>query len=197
MLEEAAQGGIGIRVLYLPDVGEKGRNEGYHRMEELAAEAGTVVRYIGSGDRLKYGKVTLTCLNPEKGWDTDEINAYSTVLHLSYGDFTALFTGDLEGEGERRVEEMVRGADKLQDITLLKAAHHGSRYSTGEDLLRELKPKLALISSGRGNRYGHPHAELTGRLEDAGCRILGTQESGAVTVYVRNGSVWVETFIKK
>ena len=197
MLEEAAQGGIGIRVLYLPDVGEKGRNEEYHRMEELAAEAGTVVRYIGSGDRLKYGKVMLTCLHPEKGWDTDEINAYSTVLHLSYGDFTALFTGDLEGEGERRVEEMVRGADKLQDITLLKAAHHGSRYSTGEDLLRELKPKLALISSGRGNRYGHPHAELTGRLEDAGCRILGTQESGAVTVYVRNGSVWVETFIKK
>lgn len=197
MLEEAARGGIAIRVLYLPDVGEKGRNEGYHRLEELAAEAGTVVRYIGSGDRLQYGKVMLTCLHPEKGWDTDEINAYSTVLHLSYGDFTALFTGDLEGEGEKRVEEMVREAGDLQDITLLKVAHHGSRYSTGEDLLRELKPGIALISSGRGNRYGHPHAELTDRLEDAGCRILGTQESGAVTVYARNGKVWMETFIKK
>lgn len=195
MLEEAAQGGgVAIKVLYLPAVGEKGQNEGYHRLEELAAEAGTVVRYIGSGDRLQYGKVMLTCLHPEKGWNTNEINACSTVLHLSYGDFTALFTGDLEGEGEKRVEEIVRKEEAWQNITLLKAAHHGSRYSTGADFLRELNPKIALISSGRNNRYGHPHAELTDRLEEAGCKILGTQESGAVTVYVRGGRIRLETF---
>ena len=211
MLEEAAQGGgIAIKALYLPDVGEKGRNESYHNLENLAAEAGVAVRYISAGDRLQCGKVILTCLHPEKGWDTDDINAYSTVLHLSYGDFTALFTGDLEGEGERRVGEIVKSVPAssksvsverfddlgLRDIMLLKVAHHGSRYSTDEELLRELNPKLALISSGRNNRYGHPHAELTDRLKEQGCLILGTQESGAVTVYVRGRKVWVETFLE-
>ena len=229
MLEEAVRdGGIAIDVLYLPDIGEKGQNEGYHELQSLAAEAGVQVRYIGYGDRLQYGKVMLTCLHPEKGWDTDEINAYSTVLHLTYGDFTALFTGDLEGAGEKRVEEIIRKVNdvkaqreeagtgvvtgdgsetdqaklcdslydiNLQDITLLKVAHHGSRNSTGEAFLQEINPKIALISSGRNNRYGHPHAELLDRLKEQGCMIYRTQESGAVTVHVRGRRVWMETFV--
>lgn len=220
MLEETAQGGgIAVNALYLPDVGEKGRNEDYHRLEDLAAEAGIAVHYLGRGDCLHCGKVMLTCLHPEKGWDTDDINAYSTVLHLSYGDFTALFTGDLEGEGERRAEEVIKemndsmsrggndpAVDKsmayddpevpdLQDITLLKVAHHGSRNSTGEALLQELNPKIALISAGRNNRYGHPHAELLDRLKRHECLICQTQKSGAVTVHVRGKKVRVESFL--
>ncbi|MDE6994242.1 MAG: ComEC/Rec2 family competence protein [Lachnospiraceae bacterium] len=201
MLEEAVKGGgMTIETLYLPDVGEAGRNEGYRELEHRAAEAGVRVRYIGYGDRLRHGNVMLTCLHPEKGWETEDTNAYSTVLHLSYGNFTALFTGDLEGEGERRVEELVRGGNdqtpgggalrngtaglKLKDITLLKAAHHGSRYSTGESILQELNPRIVLLSSGRNNRYGHPHAELLERLAAQGCIIYQTKESGAVTVKV-------------
>jgi len=110
----------------------------------------------------------LTCLHPQKGWNTGESNAYSTVLHLSYGAFTALFTGDLEGEGERRVEELVRDNEELQGVTLLKVAHHGSGNSTGEGFLQELAPEIALISSGRDNRYGHPHEELLERLRAQG-----------------------------
>lgn len=199
MLEETAdKGGITVRALYLPDVGEAGRNEGYRELESLAAEAGVPVRYIGYGDRLRYGKVMLTCLHPERGWNTEDINAYSTVLHLSYGDFTALFTGDLEGAGEKRVTQIIRaaGSPDLQDITLLKVAHHGSKNSTKEALLGGLNPKLALISAGRNNRYGHPHAELLDRLREHGCIIYRTQESGAVTVHVRGNKVRVETFLK-
>ncbi len=199
MLEEIAdKGGIAIRALYLPDVGEAGRNEEYRELEGLAAEAGVPVRYIGYGDRLRYGKVMLTCLHPEKGWNTEDINAYSTVMHLSYGGFTALFTGDLEGAGEKRVTEIIKEAGNmdLQDITLLKVAHHGSRNSTKEALLGELNPKLALISAGRNNRYGHPHEELLDRLWEHGCIIYRTQESGAVTVHVWGNKVRVETFLK-
>ena len=106
MLEEAAQGGgIAIKALYLPDVGEKGRNESYHNLENLAAEAGVAVRYISAGDRLQCGKVILTCLHPEKGWDTDDINAYSTVLHLSYGGFTALLQEIWKERGRREWEK--------------------------------------------------------------------------------------------
>lgn len=208
-----------IDVLYLPDVGEEGRNEGYHELERLAARAGVPVRYIGSGDRLQCGGVKLTCLHPEKGWDTEDINAYSTVLHLAYGDFTALFTGDLEGAGERRVEEIIKEVNdgktsgekaasgrvlkydfpkdvNLQEITLLKVAHHGSGNSTGETFLRELNPKIAFVSSGRNNRYGHPHEELVNRLKNQGCLIYGTQEKGAVTVYVKGKKVRVQGYIQ-
>lgn len=197
LLEEMCceQSRFTIGALYLPNVGELGRNEGYRELENLAEQAGVTIRYIGYGDRLRCGGVMLTCLHPEKGWNTEDCNAYSTVLHLSYGDFTALFTGDLEGEGERRVEDLVRAAESLQDITLLKVAHHGSRNSTGERILQELDPEIALISAGRDNRYGHPHEALLDRLEAQGCLVYRTQQSGAVTIKVRGGKVTVTGYI--
>ena len=84
----------------------------------------------------------------------------------------------------------------LQKITLLKVAHHGSGNSTGEAFLRELDPEIALISSGRNNRYGHPHDELINRLKNQGCLIYGTQESGAVTVSVKGRKIKVQGYIQ-
>ncbi len=201
MLETAAgKRDMEIGALYLPDVGSAGRNENYRELENLAAQARVPVRYIGSGDRIQCGKVMLTCIHPEKGWDTEDVNAYSTVLHLSYDGFTALFTGDLEGEGEQRVLQMMRqggipGLD-FRDTTLLKVAHHGSKNSTSKAFLQELNPRIALICAGRDNRYGHPHEELLERLEKQGCMVYNTQESGAVTVRVFGRKVTVETFLE-
>lgn len=194
MLEEAGTGGISIDTLYLPDVGVMGRNETYCELEKTAADAGVTVCYIGVGDRLRCGKVMLTCLHPEKGWNTEDTNAYSTVLYLVYENFSALFTGDLEGEGERQVLELIRSRQDIHDITLLKVAHHGSGNSTGEDFLQALNPGFALISAGRNNRYGHPHETLLERLQDCGCMVYRTQESGAVTVRVRNGRMRVSCY---
>lgn len=196
MLEETDTSGISVGTLYLPDVGEAGRNEGYRELEQLARAAAVSVKYLSVGDTLKCDEVMLTCLHPEKGWDEKEANAYSTVLYLEYGSFTALFTGDLEGEGEKLVVERLDDFLPAQGITLLKVAHHGSKYSTDEALLKAVNPKLALISSGRNNRYGHPHEELMERLKDSGCYIYRTQESGAITVRVRGGKVWVEEYVK-
>ncbi len=83
----------------------------------------------------------------------------------------------------------------LHNITLLKVAHHGSGNSTDEAFLEAVCPQIALISSGHNNRYGHPHKELLKRLENAGCRIYGTQECGAVTVRVKGDRVWVEEYL--
>ncbi|MCM1122833.1 MAG: DNA internalization-related competence protein ComEC/Rec2 [Eubacterium sp.] len=196
LLEETGTSGISIGTLYLPDVGGEGRNESYHELEYLAKSVGVPVRYIGAGDRMKYGEVMLTCLHPEKGWETTEINAYSTVLYLKYGNFTALFTGDLEGAGEEMVMELMKNMS-LHNITILKVAHHGSKNSTAEDFLQAVKPQIALISSGRNNRYGHPHEELVDRLEECGCLIYRTQESGAVTVRVRGKEVRVEGYLEE
>lgn len=201
MLETAAEKeDIEIGALYLPDVGNAGRNESYRELENLASQAGVPVCYIGSGDRIQHGRVMLTCIHPEKGWNTEDANAYSTVLHLAYDGFTALFTGDLEGAGEQRVLQIVR-QDGIQDLdfrntTLLKVAHHGSENSTSEAFLQELNPRIALISAGRDNRYGHPHKKLLERLGKQGCMIYSTRENGAVTVRVYGGKVTVETFLE-
>lgn len=228
LLEETGTGGIAIRALYLPDVGESGRTEEYCGLEKTAEAAGVPVRYIGVGDILQCGEVMLTCLHPEKGWNTSDTNAYSTVLYLTYGNFSALFTGDLEGEGERKVLELIRAGQNgaknkmeknengesetgqrgvrvektvvgvnIHDITLLKVAHHGSGNSTGEDFLQAVKPKVALISAGRKNKYGHPHEELLERLRNCGCLVYRTQESGAVTVQVQGARVRVSGYLEK
>ena len=194
LLEETKTSGVSIGMMYMPDVGDAGRNEGYHEVEKLAKDAGVPVRYIGAGDVLKCGEIMLTCIHPEKGWNTTDINAYSTVLYMTYENFTALFTGDLEGEGEKRVVEIMKDMG-LHNITVLKVAHHGSKNSTEEAFLRMVDPKIALISSGRNNRYGHPHEKLIERLEDCGCLIYKTQESGAVTVRVRGGKVKVRGYL--
>ena len=62
----------------------------------------------------------------------------------------------------------------------LKVAHHGSRFSTPEELLKVLNPAVSAVSCGRGNLYGHPHTELLKRLSDSGTRVFRTDEDGAV-----------------
>lgn len=209
ILENYAESGIRIDMLVLPDAAEESRNENYLTLADLAKAQGVPVRFIACGDRLSLGKVMLTCIHPQKGYENQDTNAYSTVLYLTYGDFSALFTGDLEGEGETLVMQRLfqaREQENLKtdrdgtgmptgDITLLKVAHHGSKNSTTEEFLALIRPKIALISAGRDNSYGHPHRETMERLQEQGCRIYQTPESGALTLRVRRGKVRVEAYL--
>lgn len=202
MLEAYEKNGIRIGMLVLPDVDMESRNENYLSLTALSEKKGIPVHYIACGDRLSFGKVMLTCMHPQRGYENQDTNAYSTVLHLTYGDFSALFTGDLEGEGETLVtERLARRGDHVrrhlpQRITLLKVAHHGSKNSTPDPFLALTNPQIALISAGRDNAYGHPHKETLKRLQNRGCRIYQTPESGAVTFWIRRGRVCVEEFSK-
>ncbi len=186
--------GIEIGCLFLPDVAQECRDAAYHGLEEQAREAGVPVRYLHAGDRLESTNIMLTCLHPVENYVTQDTNACSTVLCLTYGSFSALFTGDLEGDGERLVTERLSNMGG-SFVTLLKTAHHGSKNATKEPFLELVNPQMALISAGRDNSYGHPHKETLERLADRGCRIYQTPESGAVTVRVKDGAVRVETFL--
>lgn len=199
LLEDCGEGGIEIGCLFLPDIAAESRGESYLRLEELSREAGVAVGYLHAGDQISAGKVMLTCLHPQEGYTCGDANAYSTTLYLQYGAFSALFTGDLEGEGEKLLTDRYRrlagmGAVSEKGVVLLKVAHHGSKNSTGEEMLSLLRPKIALISAGRDNSYGHPHKETLERLENRGCRVYQTPVSGAVTIRVRGGRVLVEEY---
>lgn len=103
-------------------------------------------------------------------------NDHSVVVYTSLGGIKWLFTGDLEENGER---ELVKQYPNLH-VDVLKVGHHGSKTSTSELLLQTIRPRMALISVGRNNRYQHPHQEVINRLEQEQIMILRTDENGAI-----------------
>lgn len=131
-------------------------------------------------------------LNPAATLSSSEgDNAHSIVLLLEAYGSTFLFTGDLEQDGEERLLRDVA----LEPVDVLKVGHHGSRGSTSEAWVEALAPKLAIISSGKKNLYGHPHREVLERLTMKNSTILRTDQCGAVVVYVRGGRVTYESIL--
>lgn len=95
-------------------------------------------------------------------------NNYSVVSKLTYNDISFLFTGDMDEEGERNI------SDKNIEADILKVGNHGSRSSTSQSFLEKVKPKAAVISAGKNNRYGYPHQEVLKGLESYSIDIYGT-----------------------
>lgn len=104
------------------------------------------------------------------------LNNYSAVLRLEYGNTSFIFTGDAEKESE---EEMINKGLKLQ-ANVLKVGHHGSSSSTTEDFLERVAPQYAVISLGKDNKYGHPHRETLEKLQERGISVLRTDEMGTI-----------------
>ena len=191
LLETYPADGLTIGSLILPNIAEGSKDEAYEEMEQLAGEKGIKVQYMSRGQKIEDGAMSLRCMHPHKDYETENGNEASLVLLLTYKEFTGLFTGDVEGNGEELMweymqEYMQEGRRETEDkrLTLLKVAHHGSRYSTSEEMLEELRPRLAVISCGKENSYGHPHEETVERLEDVESKIFVTAEGGAITIEV-------------
>ena len=151
-----------------------------------ARRRGIPVSFLHTGQALQAGDLVLRCLGPSAegaAARAESANEHSMILHLQYGAFSALFTGDVEGEGLTELNAVLASLpEKLRTVDMLKVAHHGSRFTTDETFLSLLDARIALISCGRANRYGHPHAELLERLAADGSSIYTTPESGAITV---------------
>ena len=155
-----------------------------HGLPWLVARPGSVLRLDG---------MTLEFLTPDSVLLDASLDAndYSAAFRLSYGHFSALFLGDLP---ERVEDEMVRRYGSAMDVDVLKVGHHGSGGSSGRELLAAATPQVALISVGRGNRYGHPDADAMARLEGIGARIFRTDQDGSVSVYAEeDGRIRVRT----
>jgi len=118
-------------------------------------------------------------------------NEASMILAMEYQKRRFLFTGDVEGTGEETLTQELKEHYQNVQWDFLKAAHHGSKNSTKETFLESVYPKYTLVSSGRNNRYGHPHKETLKRLEKYGSRMYGTASSGAVTIRVNGRKAWL------
>lgn len=184
--------GVTIKRLVLPT--QTVWDDALKELAELAAEEGILVFTMEKGQCLTEGKLSLTCIQPGKGEMEETGNSASLVLALRYGDFDMLFTGDVEGEGEKHLVDHLQGEYSECVWDVLKAAHHGSGNSTTEEFLKTAAPKYAFISAGKNNSYGHPHKETLERLKDAGTIVYSTQEEGAVTIVVSEGEFTISGF---
>jgi competence protein ComEC len=108
----------------------------------------------------------------------NEPNANSIVARLDYGSFSFLLPGDAEEQTEHRLLTK----DLNLNAEVLKIAHHGSKYASAADFLGRVKPKVAIISCGEWNRYGHPAQVVLDRLKAADVKVYRTDLQGEITI---------------
>lgn len=203
IMEQSGNGnGIRMKHLVLPGIGRKYQDEAYQNMIETAERKRIPVIYMNAGDVLADGELKFTCLHPKKDFVPDDANAYSNVLWVSYRKFDALFTGDVEENGEKALMEALKdcqyeNADKEEEVHLeiLKIAHHGSKNSTSDDFLTLCAPQIGLLSCGLHNSYGHPHKELLERLGQHHIPYIMTSKDGAVQIRTDGRQIWITTFL--
>ncbi|MFU0824931.1 MBL fold metallo-hydrolase [Clostridium bovifaecis] len=94
----------------------------------------------------------------------DNLNNYSLIIKIVYGNTSFLFSGDAEVLREEEI--LNKGYNINADV--IKIGHHGSKSSTSQKYLDEVNPKVAIISCGKGNDYGHPHKETLLKLKEKG-----------------------------
>lgn len=178
---------IPVRSMVFPAITNP--DESYLELVNLAKERGCKVYYMKKGDSLKLDGVVFQCLNPLQQ-DYEDKNAGSIVLQMSYGNFDALLTGDLNREEEEKIV-----VDLIENIEMLKVSHHGSATATSDAFLRKIKPEISCISVGTQNSYGHPAKEVMERLSQYTEKIYLTKDSGAITIETDGKEYSVSTFL--
>jgi len=151
--------------------------KGDNTLRELAAaEPGCQTHYPATATNLNWDshvtvKVLHTCEEAVQLKNNDDVNNCSLVLRLYYNGTGLLFTGDAEAVIENAMTRVYKSGLKSY---ALKVGHHGSRYSSTDKFLARVQPKVAIISVGVNNIYGHPHSEALDRIRKAGAQIYFT-----------------------
>jgi len=137
--------------------------------------------YIGKrGDEIDFGDgVVARILYPSSPYygSPEKTNDASVSMLITYGETSVLLTGDLPSTHE---DELL-SAQLPHHVTIFKAGHHGSKYSSGDQLLSYIRPEYAVISAGKDNRYNHPNSEAVDRLTMYSKEVLSTIDRGTIT----------------
>lgn len=119
----------------------------------------------------------------------DNLNNHSIVIKYINKNTSFLFTGDMEEE----VENILLSSKKSLESTVLKVAHHGSKTSSSKGFLSKANPRIAVISCGMGNDFGHPHKNTLKALENLNSKILRTDINGNIIIKTNNDKLMIST----
>jgi len=175
-----------IGTVLMPDVVHT--TDTFERLLDAIEEKDLSVTIPEAGEVFELGAASLQVLAPNKD-SYEDINNYSLVLRLTYGQVGFLLTGDAEdvSESEQLAENYIL------DANVLKVGHHGSGSSTTRSYLNAISPKFAAISVGVDNTYGHPDATVMEILNEAGCTVYRTDKDGTITFTTDGVDIEVET----
>jgi competence protein ComEC len=185
--------------------GYAGDSRGWAELSQLIDQEGSQIITLAAGDKIRFGRIEIDVLWPAdkdyknyKSYKSEadnkilgvvssrDPNADALVLALSYGDFSALFTGDISATEENAIINNQQLA--ISNLSIFKVPHHGSKTSSSARFLEAVRPALAVIEVGK-NSYGHPADEVLKRLAAVGAKVLRTDRDGDVVVKT-NGKSW-------
>ncbi len=156
---------------------------------EACASTRTPIHLVHDGDHLALDNITIDALLADQTFRRAAENNASIVLRVRAAGRTFLLTGDIEKEAELTL------ADRDLRADVLKVPHHGSRSSTSSALLDNVAPRIAVISCGRRNLFGHPHDSVLTSLKERRIRTWRTDRDGSIDVEVRDFRLYAEARI--
>jgi competence protein ComEC len=147
---------------------------------------------VQTNDLITIDGVRLVVRHPALAdWQRQDIrNDDSIVVELLWRDVSVVLTGDIG----RDVERSIAASFGPSPLRIVKVPHHGSRSSSSADLVDALGPRAAILSVGRGNRFGHPAPEVVERYRRAGAEVFRTDQDGAISLETDGHLVDIRTF---
>lgn len=150
------------------------KSENLEKFLEIAKSKNILVSVVEVSSRINIEKnlyFDVLWPNSLQSISENSINNNALVCKLNYNNFSILFTGDIEEEAERVLISKYVDRNTLKS-TVLKVAHHGSKSSSTEEVLKLVQPKIALIGVGENNTFGHPNSDVLNRLDKLRCGNL-------------------------
>ena len=151
----------------------------YEALEEQLESGEYNIEYSKVGSVYNLGESKIEIIGPITE-TTNNLNNYSIVTKVSFGEMNIIMTGDAEKAVEK---ELVKSGINLE-AEILKVGHHGSDTSSTSEFLDAVNPQYALISCGVGNIHEHPKEETMQKLEERNIEVYRTDESGTVVVTI-------------
>ena len=145
---------------------------------------GYKITTVGQGDKFNLGSASFEILSPVKGHPYAEDNNNSIVLRLDYYNNSFLFMGDAEYQPQ---QVMIYDDEINAKADVVKVSHHGANSGYMKGFYDEADPKYAVISCGKGNKYGHPHSDVLNDFKNRGVCVFRTDEQGTI-VAVSDGN---------
>jgi competence protein ComEC len=168
---------IKVKELIIPKGFMRGELE--QKIIQAAERKRVKITTVQAGDQLTFQNHSFYVVSPVDF--TESKNDDSLVLWTELGGLRWLFTGDAEMDAEKK---LVKNYPSLQ-ADVVKVGHHGSKGSTSEEFLDQVKPKIALVSTGLNNRYHHPHTEVLDKLAARNISLFRTDLNGAILYHFK------------
>lgn len=168
--------------------GRRGDAPAFQDLEKIIKENKIAAIALAENDKIKYLKNRFNVLSPSENFlGSAELNDTAMVMKFENEEVKILFTGDID----KKIEDfLVKKYDLSVDV--LKVSHHGSKFSTGENFLKKVMPKISIIEVGK-NSYGHPTKETLNGLISIESQIFRTDKNGTIKLSIDNKQINILT----